>query len=277
VAIARNASVDTAARQIVAAALEQMQANAPRVATGSDEYLHQFRVGLRRLRGCVRLLRDLFDEKTAAAIRADSRWLSRLTGNARDWDVFVAETLPALAATLEVRESANEARAAARARLRVALESSRHAAFNLRFARWLARPAQASSGTMRADAMAALERQHHKALRAVQGLAGLSPAQRHRVRIRLKRLRYACDALASLFPRAAADGYLKALAAIQKDLGGAMDARVAMGLVKSIEADDAWKKEARARLKAAEARSLQHVDRHVASLQRARPFWKGTR
>ena len=274
VALARNASLDTAARRVIAAALTQMQANAPHVPAGDDEYLHQFRVGLRRLRAAVRQFAELFDADSLRSIRADGRWLSRLTGEARDWDVFAAETLDALEGDARVKESVQEARAAARARLAVALGSTRYAAFALRFTRWLARPAHAVPRPARVVAARALERQHRKALRALHGVAALAPGERHRVRIRLKRLRYACDALASLFAAKDAEAYIDALAQLQKVLGAAMDARVAMRLVKSVEASAAWRAAARAHLEVAEARSLEPVERQVAALRSARPFWR---
>jgi len=63
------------------------------------------------------------DERSLEAIRSDGRWLSRLTGEARDWDGFAADMLGTLEAGPQVVESVREARAAARARLGVALGS----------------------------------------------------------------------------------------------------------------------------------------------------------
>lgn len=274
VAIPANASLDTAARRVIAAALQQMQANAAQVPDDDDEYLHQFRVALRRLRAAVRQFSELFDADALRVIRKDARWLSRLTGDARDWDVFAAGALTTLEAGARVQESVLEARASARARLAAALGSKRYAAFVLGVTRWLSHPPRHASGPARIAAAAALERQHRKALRALDGVSALSPEDRHAVRIRLKRLRYACDALASLFPGKDGGPYVDALAQLQKDLGGAMDARVAMRLVESLEASAAWRRAARAHLKIAEARSLEPLEAHVAMLRSARPFWR---
>jgi len=71
------------------AAIEQVAANAAGAAAGRDpEYLHQLRVGVRRLRSTLRAFRELLRRGRADAIEAPWRSMMRALGTARDWDVF---------------------------------------------------------------------------------------------------------------------------------------------------------------------------------------------
>jgi len=64
--------------------------------SNDPEFIHQLRVALRRLRSALRVF------KPAAQVRfgAELKWLTGVLGEARDWDVLVAETLAATAEKL---------------------------------------------------------------------------------------------------------------------------------------------------------------------------------
>jgi inorganic triphosphatase YgiF len=70
----------------------------------------------------------------------------------------------------------------------------------------------------------------------------LDDAARHRLRRRIKRLRYAADAVASLWPAKKVDGTLRALARAQEPLGAYNDTVVALALMRGLAAQDgrAW-------------------------------------
>lgn len=274
------ATLHEATRRIVAAALAQLQGNDGRAAgTGGDEYLHQFRVGLRRLRSALRIFDDAFTRGQARGIRADCRWLSRGTGEARDWDVFAACLLPELLREVPARSRrplatrTQAARTRARKRVQVVLSSKRYARFLLRLARWLAAP-DAQGPAVRGIAIDALDREDRKARRALRRLDAMDAAERHALRIRLKRLRYACESVESLFPGASVRRYVKALARLQHDLGDAADARAGMRLLEKLRLADAVSGTARSRLEAMEAASLRELRPHVEALRGAVPFWR---
>src|SRR5688572_11572902 len=147
-ALVPSMSPTQAARAMAAAALEQLQANEAGVLVGEDpEYLHQFRVALRRLRSALGVFRaagGALDD----ALREELRWIAHLTGPARDWDVLVIETLPTLLAAYRggraartVRMRAAARRGEANAQLRKAIASARYVRLVLALARWLAVPA----------------------------------------------------------------------------------------------------------------------------------------
>ena len=89
-AIAEEAAASDALVLLCGAALEQIAANAPGVARGEDpEYLHQLRVGIRRLMSAVRAFRPLLRRKRADAV---TRQRFRGVGeHIDDWMMFFPE------------------------------------------------------------------------------------------------------------------------------------------------------------------------------------------
>src|SRR3972149_4394086 len=93
-ALVEGMQVPDAFGEIGRSCLAQMQANETGVGAGRDlEFLHQYRVGLRRLRSSFGLFRPLLASESAAALLQEMRWLSAYLGAARDWDVFCEQTL----------------------------------------------------------------------------------------------------------------------------------------------------------------------------------------
>jgi inorganic triphosphatase YgiF len=78
------------------------------------EYLHQYRVALRRLRSAIGVYRKAGGQ-IGAELREELRWIARLTGPARDWDVLVADSLPDLLAAYRAGRHARTTRARAAA------------------------------------------------------------------------------------------------------------------------------------------------------------------
>jgi inorganic triphosphatase YgiF len=274
--------IDVAARRIVGASLAQMQGNealaaAPRA---DDEFLHQFRVGLRRLRSALRVFHAEFPRSMHRRMRDDCRWLSRATSEARNWDVFIGQTLPAVLSAAPaparkgLRSRAAQLREESHARVRQALDSPRYTRFVLDFARWMAGARSDSKESLLQSAERAVRRQHRKALRNLRRVAALDPDARHQLRIRLKRLRYASEAVAPVFGRDRKDPYIDALARLQDDLGGAADARVGMRLARKLRIAAAVRRAVDSALAAAEAASLREVGAHAAALRDAPRFWQ---
>lgn len=283
---ARQAALDPgmstgeAARAIARAALEQLQANEPGVLAGEDpEYLHQFRVALRRLRSALKVFRPVLGPEEAR-LEQELRWISGFTGPARDWDVFATSTLPALAQACGDARAGRvlAARAAARRRaaqggLREALGSSRYAKLMLALARWLAAPAPepAPGAEPLADFAERVVRKRRKRLvSAASRLSALTPAERHRLRLEAKRLRYALEGLAPLFRRRRVAAYLEALTEIQDDLGRANDAAVAQRLLEELAAPAGFAQFARGWFGALARAGAASLERHAAALGEAK-------
>jgi triphosphatase len=278
---------------IFAAALTQAGANARGVVHGGDpEYLHQMRVGLRRLRSALLAFRDLVPKKAAKPIAERLHGLMPSLGAARDWDVFCdglvrqgmqePDRAPVLAPLLA---RARGKRSSARRRARLAAASPRLQAFLLRALRWVndgpwkAR-AQKAEGSLAAFAAAALERLHRKALEEAQDSDWADAERRHRLRIRMKRLRYACDFFAASFPGAAARPYIKRLAALQDILGDLNDIAVARRLLNEIAPRGCAAELAapaghtRHALGVRERMLVTSLEAAWAAFDKRRPFWK---
>jgi inorganic triphosphatase YgiF len=245
---------DTAAAALCAfirASLRQIEGNADGLLHDPDpEWIHQMRIGTRRLRACLSLLRGLVPPETLKPVADDARWLAGALGPARDLDVLATETLPVLIAGTKGNADAQAAkalralavrvgrlRAAARTAARAAVASPRFVRFVLAAAALAATPslgAPADSGGAATLAGSAtdfarplLARRHGKLLRRGQDLPTASPAQRHAARLAAKKLRYATEFFAGLFPKKRARAYRAALTRLQDLLGALNDAAVA--------------------------------------------------
>jgi CHAD domain-containing protein len=83
---------DAAAVAVLRRLLEIMDANLSGTLADIDtEFLHDYRVAVRRTRAVQRELRTVFAPAELAAMRAEFRWLQQATGEARDLDVYVLE------------------------------------------------------------------------------------------------------------------------------------------------------------------------------------------
>ncbi len=107
VPIAENATTEEALAALVRGCLQQIAANAPGLLADNDvEWVHQMRIGTRRLRSCLRLVAKCAPSGELRGLVADVKWLAGILGAARDWDVFVRDTLPPLAAVVQARPRA---------------------------------------------------------------------------------------------------------------------------------------------------------------------------
>ncbi|MBB3256991.1 CHAD domain-containing protein [Paraburkholderia bannensis] len=217
--------------------------------SANTEFIHQMRVSQRRLRTAMRIFSHWRDETWRARIEPDLKWIGALLGEARDRDVFVESTLPALASADKdsarwqaVRDEAEAARLAARARVSEALASLRYAHAALAWLQWLANLAQQ---TVEPDeAGASLHRHARKRIRRyyerlaqAQKLTAIDEASRHRVRINAKYLRYTLEFFASVTSRRTRTETARTLARLQGVLGDGNDAAVALRFLDHMDAE----------------------------------------
>lgn len=251
--------------RLMSAALEQVAANAHGVLSSDDaEYLHQLRVGLRRLRALVGAFRAL--EPESRPIKRRLRAFGPVLGAARDRDVFL-EAFPSAAA------SAARARARDAARALVASASFNEAL--LRILRWIEEaPWRSVERPLTAFAADALERLHGKALKAGQRMTWSDAPERHALRIRVKRLRYAADAFADCFPPSAVRAFLAALETLQDDFGALNDIAVARRLMGELPEDPSSMVR---KLALRERRLIARVRRDWKAFAKRPGFWRAER
>lgn len=242
---------------VLSEALARIETSAGGMLASEDpEALHQLRVAVRRLRAALRAYRRLLEPKDAKRLRRALRKLSPKLGAARDWDVLVGR-LERSAAPVTLRARAHARRDRARARARRAL-ASKHFRRLLTQARKL-RTRSASVG-LKPFAAEALEREHGKLRR---GKLDWSDARRrHKLRIRVKRLRYTSEFFAPAFPGKTTNVYLADLRQLQEILGELNDIAVGRELLG---------------FEAHEAPLVRRLDATWRRFEGRRPFWVAAR
>lgn len=246
--LSKKMSLEEAFQEIGLGCLAQIQANRAGVAERYDaEQLHQMRVGLRRLRSALRLVRAQVD--VPEAIEGDLRWLGEALGAARDWDVFVDSTLPALAAeTPQAQALFDAVRQAAQPVAELKHRAAANAVRSPRFkrmmqtlARWFGNGdwhGKAMRSPVKTFAGSALRRDRRRLLKRGEHLEAASTAARHRLRVAAKKARYDIEFFQSLYGKERTRPYLKVLANLQDELGWLNDLAVAERLLPAIPRAD---------------------------------------
>lgn len=236
-ALSRKMTVEAALEAVFRSCVEHWLANQAAVLDGTDpEGVHQMRVGLRRLRSALSVFHGAIPEGQKTWLREEARWALNSLGPARNWDVFLTEMLPPLQSAFpndQRLEALGQAASAAQARgydqSRQMIEDPRYTAFVLRLGGWLEgqrwqEEAKANSQALLGREVGALaekllSKRHKRVLKLGRNFAELSLEQRHDVRLAAKKLRYATEFFASLYPDKKTRPYLKAMKSLQDTLG----------------------------------------------------------
>ncbi len=280
----RGATRATPRMRIAAACLAHAQANEAGVLESNDvEFVHQLRVAFRRLRSALRLFGPALVPGEDAGFAEDLRWAAGILGRCRDWDVFVTETLPPLVAA-QGDGAAGRAiihRARARQRRGPPRRARGHPLAPLR-----ARddPAVALGLDTRRSPEGlpplkdfASERLRKGARRVAgqsEAFAALDAAGRHRLRILVKRQRYAAEFLGSLFRAQAVKPHVRALARAQDTLGLANDCANALAHVRELAPPPDFLAFARGWFAAREAAGIEAAGRELARAATQKRFWR---
>jgi triphosphatase len=168
-------------------------------ASRAAPHLHQTRVGIRRLRSAFSVFRAAVPP-AGRTVAHRLRALALPFGPARDLDVLLAGPL---AETLDGRQRSRllEDREDAYDTVLAVLHSPEWAVARSDLDAFLATtPTWPDAGDLTVLGPAALDRRARRVTRSARTLATMSPADRHRIRIEAKKLRYGSEFLASLFP-----------------------------------------------------------------------------
>ncbi len=232
-----------AVRRILAHLLWVLRQNEAGIKADLDtEFLHDFRVAVRRTRAALGQLEEVFAPETGRHWRERFDELGRRTNRLRDLDVYLlrreeyrALLPPALHAGLEAlfRELARE-RALEQATFAAHLASEAHADLLSAWDAFLrAAPAPADAAAPAAQepviglARRRISRRYHRLLEIGQAIDDRSSGRAlHRLRIQGKNLRYLLEFFASLFPAAEHEHLIAQLKRLQDNLGEFNDLRV---------------------------------------------------
>lgn len=186
VVLAGEAPVAASFVAVATACLHQLDANEQGVLDSDDpEHVHQARVALRRLRSAFGVFREVAPREATAPLLDRLRELGNALGEARDWDVFLTETLPPIEAAMPdepslpaLRETAEARRAAARTHARAFVGSLDYTALRLDAAAALTRLARTEIVAATAAAVAGPESDRTKPLEeSVDGAPALDIAR----------------------------------------------------------------------------------------------------
>lgn len=242
-ALGGTQSAASALQTMISACLSHIQANVPGVLSDSDEeYLHQVRVGLRRLRVMLGMAGRLHENDEAGALRDQTARLGRQLGRAREWDVLVTQTLSSIRADIPLSaglkkliQQCESQRKTLHAEMRSVLAAPDFQRMVLRFGAWLQAGWWAESAMpLHRFARRMLQKQHARVLSRAAGPLE-NPAQWHALRIACKKLRYRAEMFAPLFAGQESGRYIRKLAAVQEALGRLHDDMVAERLLDGLD------------------------------------------
>ena len=244
------------------------------------EFVHQLRVSQRRLKTALRIFPHWKDDPWNTRIAPDLKWLGGMLGEARDWDVFVDSTLPALAAADAnnerwnlTRERANQRRLAARERLQAAVASTRYAQLALTWLEWLSAlpsrepPAKGKDQSLQAYAKKRV-RKYYDRLASAPKLTTLDDKARHKERIQAKYLRYALEFFESIASRKTRGECAKTVSRLQSVLGDGNDVAVALGYLEALDVEPYQTGFARGWCEAVKRHAAQEGERLLRSIRK---------
>jgi triphosphatase len=279
--VPRHAPVPALLAAVLGSALEQVLGNAREVASGeaTDKHVHQLRVGLRRLRSVLRELQDLPElASLPATVQEHLTALFRQLGEHRDALVLVPaleRQLAAVHAPLLARDPAAPLPDIGAAVRDSAFQSAVLSIIGLQH-RLLEGTAtdETNRKALRKTVSKRLRRLHAQSLEAGRHFAALAEPDRHRIRKRLKRLRYLSELMRPVYRGGEVDRFVSALKGLQDTLGEYQDAAVGCRL---------WTEQAKSVpgawfgagwLTAREAELARCCERAcVRALRKARAFW----
>ena len=245
-----GACAQTIAHDATANCLAQWQANQDgylaqaidfKTSDHDTEYLHQLRVGVRRLRvACDPLARGAaWQTETLTALKKPLRQLGQQLGAARDWDVFAEETWPLLSETITdsdlrmaLQEEIQLQRSLAHLQAHAALCGRTTQQLLLQLSRCLSQtPAGATPPTA---LYKQLDGYAQELKQGVHDLHRLKPEPLHALRITAKKMRYLTEFITSRHATANVEPWLKWLKKAQEVLGARNDRTTAQTKIKQL-------------------------------------------
>jgi inorganic triphosphatase YgiF len=301
IALHGSMTVESVLQNIGRGCIGHLLCNDPGALAGDAEAVHQMRVASRRLGTALSALKPMIPADQYRWALAELKWLAGELGPARNWDVFTAsllwpveQALPLDAGLKRLAQAVEQQRRAAYERVKEAIGSQRYTAALLQLARWLEargwrdQPASEKAALLFARigdvAPQLIEHRWRRARKRSWQFGRLSPDERHKLRISLKKLRYTIDLLEDLFDGDDVQALVRRLKPLQESLGHANDVRTAHLLIEEVSRH---LNEGGNEISCAGGIMLGWHDRGLADrepklrkdvrrLRRAKPFWPRT-
>lgn len=266
-----NKQSSAEAFQTLAAQCMQMwQANLLGTLTQHDpEYLHQFRIALRRLSSLLKVFKPALPERFLRQWTKRLKDLSQVTGDVRDLEVMQHSILqaPLNSADPTVLSALAGVAAAWHNDQQAAQRQIQQLSFGgpiLLFARDIQELEDDFPKNLPRFAEKQLSALHRNTLkRLAWTLRSATPENAHRLRIALKHLRYSCEFFAPLFAAEEMLHYAKTVASLQDELGFINDFHVSLCRLQS------WEEQGEVSPAARQAIITQHAAQAQATLAHA--------
>lgn len=227
-------------RAIARGCLNDLVANQEATCEGDREALHQMRIALTRLRAARSFFSSFITSSEWSRLKAELKWLNKHLSRARDLDVAlkrlpsVEDPRPQATSTGHIWRKTWEI---SHRKLRRALHSKRYQILLHDTSIWIENgnrspggpkpSSKAQTSSLRTYSVRQLDRWCKKLLREGRTVKDMNASQRHRLRIKSKRLRYALEFFGPLLPSntlTRVKALLKSLRKIQQCLGQLNDA-----------------------------------------------------
>jgi inorganic triphosphatase YgiF len=193
--------------------LRHFSGNADAIRNLDPQGVHQMRVGLRRLRAAISLFSAALRNAKTQRIKAELKWLTNELAPARELDVFLEKKISLVAREIIPRRGGKamakqfaDKRAEALKRARKAVNSPRSRALLVDVLEWIEaqhRRTDTTNCELGGFAAKELDRRIGKARKHAAKLQGMSAQERHKLRIRIKKIRYAAEFFENLFSKRA--------------------------------------------------------------------------
>ncbi|MDO8263804.1 MAG: CHAD domain-containing protein [Gallionella sp.] len=234
-------------QSLIWSCLFHLQSNLRGAMSSDDaEYLHQMRVALRRLRVVLRMAEKNRADEQLAALSKEVAALCVALGRAREWDVFIAQTVQPMCARMAghtglqaLLASSKHQRDAYYVALRSEARAHELQRLILRFAIWMngAYWQQQQIAPLAHDfATRRLRKLAQRFAQSGQHLDSLEAERLHALRILAKKLRYSAEFFAGLYDKQKAKSFLAALSEVQDVLGQINDIAVTHRLLDELAA-----------------------------------------
>ena len=231
----------TAAKTIYTHLLKTLQANEQGIIDDLDsEFLHDFRVAVRRTRSALSLIKNVLNPEVCARFQDDFRYLGQMTGPLRDLDVYLLmeenykarlpehlqEGLHYFFADLAKQRSREHKK------LVKSLQGKRYRSIMDDWQNYLEDNDEDNQGIARQTATSVLAakiitKRFQRILRDGKRIHRETPDEElHRLRIQGKKLRYSLEFFSSLYPEQEMKTLIKQLKLLQNNLGDFNDLSV---------------------------------------------------
>lgn len=246
ICIHADQSVEQTFEEILRADLARAREWEPVALAGEDpEGVHQMRVCLRRVRSALVIFGPAIPRKFTRSFLKELKWAAKTLDRARDLDVYITENLSSKGKERngKMRRIAMKHREKAYDLVADFIRGERYRRICGEFTQWVEahgwrvglsdEQKDVLEGSVTPFSSEMLNRQRARVLEAGMDIASLEDDTLHQLRIKCKKLRYAAEFFAPLYPKEMKN-YIRHLTALQDQLGSLHDTTVMRDLQKDL-------------------------------------------